>query len=240
MGLTIRYTISYPIKNGDVVEKLETVRDKLLDYPFEEISQVEHIVYSVEDIMYYRHLQEWCTFPKNTDENLAKRDSLLEERGLDTWTMIMVDETRKPQRHEIAKLITFVGKGCESIDIILVKKKKQWIGTAFTKTQYAEDFATCHLLVIQALDILKEVGFNVKVKDEGHYWETRDLKVLAKNLEDFTTLLKAISGDIKKCLQNSGSEMSLESNIDKCENHLVVKDTAPAKKPELKKAETTE
>jgi hypothetical protein len=47
------------------------------------------------------------------------------------------------------------------------------------------------------LDIAKELGFAVKVDDEGDFYKTRDLAVLAKNLGDYNTLVASVGGMLK-------------------------------------------
>jgi len=68
---------------------------------------------------------------------------------------------------------------------------------SFTKTQYANDprcggwinFKRAHLSVCAILEKARQLGFVVHVRDEGHYWETRDLTVLAKNLGEYDRLI---------------------------------------------------
>jgi hypothetical protein len=220
MGLTINFAVSYPISNGDVVAKLESVRQKCLDLPFAEVSDVQHLLISKKDVQFYRDLQRKYSYPNNTEENLALRNKLLLDRGIDIWTMINIDQTAYPQDHEVVSLDLWAGKGCESMDIILTKSADLWVGRGFTKTQYAEEFVKCHLLVIKALDLLSEAGFNIDVHDEGHYWETRDIKVLGKNINDYTNLLSTIFGTLKTALEKSDSKMTVEAPISQCKNYM--------------------
>ena len=222
MGLTIHFEASIPITEN-IIKKLQAVRQKCMDLPFEEVSDVKHQHITKEDIVFYRGLQRRFNYPFNSIENLKHRDQLLEERGLDTWTMIMVDEKKHPQDYETATLDLWAGEGCEGTNLIFSKKRKYWRCKGFTKTQYAEQFVKCHLLVIRALDLLKEQGFEVKVKDEGHYWKTRDLEVLAQNINDYTTLIKNLFGTITTQLE-SNNDIKIVAPIEGCENYMVVKD----------------
>ena len=79
------------------------------------------------------------------------------------------------------------GEGCENTNLNFEKHGKKWTCKSFTKTQYAKNFAKCHLLVISLFDMLKENGFEVEIYDESDYWETRDLSNLAKNMAWFKT-----------------------------------------------------
>ena len=81
-------------------------------------------------------------------------------------------------------------------------KLRDWKLAAFCKTQYAgehgwEHFRACHLRVIQLLDLWREAGAGVEVKDEGHYWETRSEARLAKELADYDRLIAGLGGMFK-------------------------------------------
>ncbi len=222
MGLTIHYEVSIPTTEN-IVEKLEKVRQKCLDLPFEEVNEVKDIEVKKETIQLFRDLQKQYSYPHNSSENLEKRDKMMEERGVDTWTVIMIDRQKHPKNHHLAQLSLWAGKGCEGTEFSFTKKRKYWKCSGFTKTQYAEQFVKCHLLVIKALDLLKEQGFTVKVSDEGHYWETRDLKVLAKNINDYTALIKSIFGTIKDKVDGQ-SNVEIVSSIEGCENYMNVEE----------------
>ena len=94
---------------------------------------------------------------------------------------------------------------------------------SFCKTQYATRFVDCHLLVIKLLDMLQEKGFKLDVSDEGNYWETRDLEVLAKNINDYTVLLGAVFDSLKQSCSKSGQNLSVQSQIEHCKNLVVVR-----------------
>ena len=107
------------------------------------------------------------------------------------------------------------------MDLCFQRRDGKYVCESFCKTQYAEEFVQCHLLIIKLLDILKEKGFEVEVVDEGGYWETRDMKVLAKNLNESTSSILAIGDMIKSGAQKLG--MTVESAIDDCQNFMKVK-----------------
>lgn len=81
-------------------------------------------------------------------------------------------------------------------------KLRDWKLDAFCKTQYAgehgwEHFRACHLRVIRLLDLWREAGAGVEVRDEGHYWETRSETRLAKELADYDRLIAGLGGMLK-------------------------------------------
>jgi len=86
--------------------------------------------------------------------------------------------------------------------------------SSFCKTQYAnnpdlggwENFCRAHLSVVAVLDRLKKLGFRVRVSDEGGFWKTRDLAVLAKNIGDYDRMIAGLAGVFKDSAEQSGAE----------------------------------
>ena len=225
MGLTINYNISFKGTAEELYNKLEIVRQKCRDLPFEEVSEIEHIRYSKEDIAFFHSLQDWCSYPNNTAENLAERDKKLKDRGLDIGTMInlVVGYGGRDSYYHMINFGLWPGEGCESMDLNFVKRRIYWRCGGFCKTQYATSFVRCHLLVIKALDLLKQEGFIVEVRDEGDYWKTRDLEALAKSINEYTIMLKQISEGIREAVKDT--DMKIEASIDNCENYIKIDET---------------
>lgn len=91
-----------------------------------------------------------------------------------------------------------------------------WSWHSFCKTQYAnehclENFLRCHLTVIAMLDAARKLGFAVEVKDEGQYWEKRDVRDLAKQVGDWDAFLAAFAGALKD--SNEDPNLRLEAPI---------------------------
>jgi hypothetical protein len=79
---------------------------------------------------------------------------------------------------------------------------KGWCWGSFCKTQYAtrhglDHFLRCHLLVIRMLDIAKELGILASVRDEGGFWEKRDVEALAREVGEWNEGMAAIVGQLK-------------------------------------------
>ena len=133
---------------------------------------------------------------------------------------------------------TLVGPGCESAEFGLCRVPKfvtipidgtkyrrpmpnadKWMWHSFCKTQYASDprcggvrnFLKCHLTVIKALDIAREIGFEVTVNDEGDYWNTRDYKALLNNIGDYNEMIAGLTGQIEDAAKAAG--MTVEAPI---------------------------
>jgi len=77
----------------------------------------------------------------------------------------------------------WIEEGCEGCSFYFYPSASEGIYKcqSFTKTEYAEDFINAHITVCEMLDSFKQRGFNVKVSDEGEYFKSRDIKLLAKN-----------------------------------------------------------
>ena len=131
-------------------------------------------------------------------------------------------EERIAQSGNGFSLYVDVGEGCETFEVMLGRfgNGKIWRGLRFTKTQYAEHFVSCHLAVIKMLDLCKEAGILKSVEDEGHYYETRSLEVLAENINYHTGMLKAISKALTAPAGKKG--MVLVSNVERSANYVVV------------------
>lgn len=92
------------------------------------------------------------------------------------------------------------GEGSEPMNIGLrrLDNSENWNWHSFCKTQYAEEFVKCHLLVIRILDECKRLGILKEVHDEGHYWETRDLSKLGQNINASTKMIQGLLGTLSK------------------------------------------
>ena len=116
-----------------------------------------------------------------------------------------------------------VGAGCEYFTVMLGRmgNGNVWRGGRFTKTQYAEHFLTCHLAVIEMLDMCKETGILKSVYDEGDFWKSRDVEKLARNINSSTDKLRAISGMLKGPVEKKGFEF--HSAVEKSANYMKVR-----------------
>jgi hypothetical protein len=107
----------------------------------------------------------------------------------------------------------------ETHDGPLKTKLSGWHYSSFCKSQYASDpncggvpnFLQCHLTVISMLDKAKELGCLAEVRDEGGFWQTRDLRALVQQIGSWNELLAAFGGRFKDLL-GDGS-LGVESAI---------------------------
>ena len=115
-----------------------------------------------------------------------------------------------------------VGESCERFCIMMGRlgRGRLWRGKGFTKTQYATHFTRCHLAVIQMLDACQEAGILKSVRDEGEFWEKRDMEVLAKNINLSTDTIRAITSAMKGPAEAAG--FTVESAVEKSANYMKV------------------
>ena len=98
-------------------------------------------------------------------------------------------------------------------DSITPAAKGVW--SSFVKTQYANspdcggwrNFARAHISVLALLEKLQALGFTVDVADEGHFWETRDLKELAKMVGHYDVAIAGLVEALKDVAGTQGMEV---------------------------------
>ena len=232
MGLTIHYSLSLPEKTTlpEVRQKLGALRQACLDLAFKEVGEI--IEFKGEECNFQRlpqdHPHRWFLIQADTyvnykyghggkplrverSENGTYSQDVLAQHtiGFSTWReeanvglcrfpkSVMVPNQRGNKFHRLP-----VGDG-------------KWTWSSFCKTQYANNtdcggignFLRCHLSVIAMLDAAKKLGFDVECKDEGGYWEKRDLKALVKEVGQWDAFIAAFGGALKDAMGESGLEI---------------------------------
>ncbi len=74
-----------------------------------------------------------------------------------------------------------------------------WHWHSVCKTQYAsvvsdEHLIHCHTTLVALLEEAIRLGFDVTVRDETHYWETRDTNVLVAEVREMNRIVARIAG----------------------------------------------
>ncbi|MGA2621590.1 MAG: hypothetical protein ABSF26_28650 [Thermoguttaceae bacterium] len=93
----------------------------------------------------------------------------------------------------------------ETTDGTLPTGVSGWRWHSFCKTQFSSNpsvggtanFVRCHLAVIRLLDEAKSLGILESVKDEGGFWEKRDVKALVESVGRWNSFIAGIVGQIK-------------------------------------------
>lgn len=223
MGLTIHYKLRFDGTKQELVDALQGIKKRCLDMPFEEVGIVEQKEITKEVI------DTWNFYQDDPGYLPEQRDAAIGKLGfgpMDIITAMYYEKKPKLQPSSIVLLKLWPGEGCEDSNLCFNKsaKQKYWRCEAFCKTQYAEHFLRCHLLIIDLFDIIKEIkGFTIEIKDEGQYWETRDIEILAKEINVSTARLKAFSGILPKIMPG----YEIECEIDKSQNIVKVSKDKP-------------
>ena len=178
MGITIHWEVEAPSGNAEAAAaKLERVRRACLKLPFKEVGKVEHI-------------------PPRTCRAVPKRKKRKDDLYWAVFCARKYVPTGRGYRGlkplEVVRLPLLAGEECDTTTLVLARYpgEEGWSGQGNTKTQYATHFVESHLLVIAALDACKAAGILKDVEDEGGFWETRDLKALARNMNASTDMVR--------------------------------------------------
>jgi len=225
MGLTIHYGLrTRCTKIANVRTKIEKLRQRALDLPFEKVGEVKEFVGAE------------CDFEANRESD-------------DSWLLIQANgHVRYKDYHinvaptHIISFDTWPGDGCEDANFGLCRypatirpgflsrweddiptNLSGWRWYSFCKTQYAsnpecggvKNFLRCHLCVISLLDYAKELKILGRVSDEGDYWDKRDYKALVKEIGEWNTMIAGIFGKLKDAV---GSDKIFLSEINKYPN----------------------
>ena len=211
MGLTIHYTLQAKTSDPKKARQLlEQLRQKARDLPFKEVGEI--VEFTCDSAAYDKVDKD--------DPNrwlLIQAGQYVEQGG----------QFCKVTPQRLIAFSTWPGEGCEAANFGLAvypktievdnrhgsspRKKKvrtnlnDWSWSSFCKTQYAsnpecgglENFLRCHLCVVKLLDHAAELGFLDQVRDEGDFWEKRDLPALAKEVGDWNSLIAGWAGRLK-------------------------------------------
>lgn len=213
MGLTIHYTLTTKLDQlKDIRRLVQTMREWALELPFQEVSAIKEFQEAEAD-----------------HHDTADEDRWLKIQAAGSIMDGQVHLRVPPQC--ILAFSTWPGEGCEQANFgfcnypafittptptgrqrRLATKLDGWRWSSFCKTQYASDprcggvpnFLRCHLCVVKMLDFLHQSGLvEVEVKDEGGYWEGRNLEKLAREVGDWN---EHIAGLVSMFRSSAGAE----------------------------------
>lgn len=111
---------------------------------------------------------------------------------------------------------TLPGDGSEPAKFGFCKQPTGWRCQSFCKTQYASDprcggienFLRCHISLVKLLDFIKAIGLaTVMVRDEGGYWENRDMKKLAQEINEWNELVAGLASEQREKAEAEGNKV---------------------------------
>ncbi len=197
LGWTLRLPGTLPGKG--VQERVEALRRYCLQLPFERISPVRWI---------------------HGRGPRGKRNA-----DLPIWSGIHVPVSGSPlelDRIEADEAVAFSvwpGPGAESGWLgaarhsqddprVRAETRGGWYGRGHLKTLYAAHpragglahFLKCHIALVAALDEAARLGFDAEVRDDGQYWESRDVDALLARLRESEHRVAAVVGRLTDLL----------------------------------------
>lgn len=156
MGITIHWDLEFEGSDVDVCSLLMSARDcaRAIAFKF-----VNNALFKVD----YRHGE-----PERSDDDDYE------------WARIQArpyvgDSFEYSTKHWGFVMNCWAAEGCEPTNLSLVTEDGQhWTGRGFTKTQYADDFVSAHLMVCEFLRAVSKLSpkLKVEVHDEGDYYDT--------------------------------------------------------------------
>jgi hypothetical protein len=110
-----------------------------------------------------------------------------------------------------------VGEGSEPASLGALRihpngcERSAWWWHCCCKTQYAsvhgdDNLLRCHGALVAALEAAQAVGFELRVRDETGYWESRDSEQLTRNVRDMNRLVASFAGRLTDAVRAAGAD----------------------------------
>ncbi|MGQ0766929.1 MAG: hypothetical protein ACT4OZ_14870 [Gemmatimonadota bacterium] len=206
------------IPEADVAGRVNVLRDRALALPFEGVSAVvrltEHelrerrprgLTYErLEDVVHV-----WAELVR---EELYRRLRAIPEE--DTYTRVDV----APDIATVALGFAIApGRGSEPATFGFARlgdadhPSQSWWWHVCCKTQYAsvlgdEHLLRCHGSLVALLDAAGQLGFEVTVRDETGYWESRDPQQLVAAVTSMNRLVAKFGGQFTDAMRDSAGD----------------------------------
>ena len=206
MGLTVHYALHSDTRSPAEARRLvEQLRKRALDLPFQEVGEIVELKGDACQFDRYdrEHPHRWL---------LVQAGQYVEREH--THYSVM-------PKHVVA-FSAWPGEGCEEANFGLCiypgflnvtdprtgrarrlrTELSGWNWRSFCKTQYAsqhgvEHFLRCHLSVVRMLDHAKQQDILAQARDEGGFWEKRDVRALAREVGEWNEGMTGLVGQLK-------------------------------------------
>ncbi len=206
MGLHLNYELRLPgsATSEFADQMLDHLRASALQQDFEEVSRV--------------------VGPRNT----PPRDGW--DAALSMWAEIIAnpydeDEPPLPGDPTTARaFFTNPGRGCETASFGFLRRadeqggQSEWFWHYSCKTQYAsvlgdDHLVKCHVGLVAVLDRAIQLGIDVVVHDETHYWETRDRSRLLSEVAQMNRIVACFAGALDDALGENLGDHKVQASI---------------------------
>lgn len=217
MGLHLCYELHLPESHSesDVVERIAALRERALGLPFEAVSDAvrltEHALAGpsplhglgfvrLEDVV---HVSADVTRIELHRRRLGVPD--------DDWTThVEVPPDVATVAHGFA---VAPGRGSEPATFGLAQLDGcgSWSWHCCCKTQYAsahgdDHLLRCHGALVALLDAAPALGFDVVVRDETGYWESRDPRQLTESVAEMNRIVAGFAGALTDAVRDAGGD----------------------------------
>ena len=204
MGLHLCYELDLASETTEeaVLTLLEKLREAATRLPFKRVSRM------------FRLSGETCRLGPPGDRDELEWFLTIFTRG----SSARYPDPEYPREVQSERALGFVvhpGARCEAAALGLARfpvpvrarrgdeeyETQGWHWHAMCKAQYAsvvsdDHLIKCHLGLVDLLDAASRLGFGVTVRDETHYWETRDTARLVAEVHAMNRIVARIAGRV--------------------------------------------
>ena len=226
MGITIHYELRFRGGEERVKQVLRQIGEIAANIGFRESQKLWQVDYQTD----FNHPDEFT--PMADGEGKRQGKKVIDETY--RWAKIQYEppimpmlsyqdspvERRKKElqiargREQIWKYSGWVqhlwfGEGCEPTNIGLVRygKSSLWTGSAFTKTQWAEDFVKAHVAVCTLLKEVEKLGILESVNDESGFWNEWDITKLIDSGDSVLEIMRKLTPTLEQLSQATGCKL---------------------------------
>ncbi|MEP7346407.1 MAG: hypothetical protein ABI877_14145 [Gemmatimonadaceae bacterium] len=222
MGLHINYELSLPLGLValDAVERISLLRQQAIALPFDEVSEMVHLTEEAlagplpTRGLHYRQLEDvvhiWAVLAR---EDLYRRSMGISDDEREQ-SRTVVPPALRTLAHAFA---VHPGRGSEPATFGFVQLTdpnhaslpRWWYGSC--KTQYAsvvsdEHLLRCHASVVALLDNAMTLGFDVVVRDETGYWESRNPALLLESVAEMNRMVARFAGTFTDAVRDAAGD----------------------------------
>lgn len=206
MGLTIHYRLQSASRSPAIARRrVEELRQKALDLPFQSVSEIVEFSGSETDF-----------------DNLDRDNPHLWLLGQASQYLFRGERHFRISPMQVIAFSTSPGSGSEQANFGLATYPKTievdgkslrtnlgpWSWASFCKTQYAsnpaaggtDNFLRAHLAIVALLDAAADLGILKEVHDEGNFWQKRDAGALTTEVNQWNRMIAGIAGKFKDAI----------------------------------------
>lgn len=213
MGLYLNYELRLPgrLPAVDISKTIEALHRFALTLPFSSVSPVYRAPFAEAELA----------------AQSARTFRLIASVLAEPW-----EDEASPHVGNVDSSIGFIvspGRGCESATFGFMFRTDalgdatEWCWHYSCKTQYASVISdshliACHLSLILLLDEAIRLGIDVVVRDETHYWESRDEARLIAEVRSMNQIVAAIAGKVSDAIgPSAGSPLFAHREFERLE-----------------------